>query len=540
MRAWPKRVLNHPAFLVGLVAFLTALLVQSGELGSIDTVLRFQATHSLWTLASPVLPEDYREFGLVGRDGRLYASYGIGQSLLMLPSDMVGTYLARLPLFASFAEHDPGIREIVVSHSTNILVCVLTVLVCFRFLRLLEFTVNQAMMGAFTLLFGTTFLHYTQNMMENDFILLLTLTGLCFQYEWIRTNRSRALVIGSLALGANLLTRLTTAMNITAAALFVLLVLWLQHPRGRELLARLGCYARVAGPCYAVFLLLDRIYQYYRFGSFFSTYIALYAEQQRKLDPSLPSDFPWSTPLHQGVLGPLITPEKSMFLFDPLIVVTLLLSLLLWKGFRSEIKAYLLAALWLLVIYILFYAKYFEWSGDFAWGDRYITPPVQLLAMISIPLLLRHRADLGRVVWKLGMTIATLSVAIQLASVVFWHPLEIHQMDTLGHPTFVVGLRFKNIAAAALGKVDQWGLSNEETREAGGIHSDTPYFLPFLLKKDGSVSNAIAGGLITAWLVALAALIAVLFFIQRKARRGDFAGVSPPRAVMEVAPSPDP
>jgi len=529
---------NHPGFLVGLAAFLAAVLVQSGELGSIDTVLRLQTTHSFWTSASLVLPEDYREVGLVGRDGRIYVPYGIGQSLLMLPSDMVGTHLARLSLFAFFSEHDPGIREIVVSYSTNILVCVLTVLVCFRFLRLLEFTVNQAMTGAFTLLFGTTFLHYTQNMMENNFILLLTLTGLCFQYEWVRTGRSRALVLGSLALGANLLTRLTTAMDITAATLFVLMLLWLQHIRGRELLVRLRHYASVAGPCYALFLLLDRTYQYYRFGSFFNTYLAVYAEQQKKLDPSLPSDFPWSTPLHQGVLGPLITPEKSISLFDPLIGVALLLSLFMWKQFRSEIKAYLVAAWWLLAIYILFYAKYFEWSGDFAWGDRYITPPVQLLAMISIPLLLRHRANLGRVVWKLGMAIATVSVAIQLASVVFWHPLEIHQMETLGHPTFVVGLRFKNIVAVALGKVDRWGLSNEDTREVGGIHSNTPYFLPFLLKKDGSVSNAAADGLIAAWLIALAALIAELFFIQRKARRGDFAVGSPPRAMAEVAASP--
>jgi hypothetical protein len=519
MRARQKKMLNHPAFLVGLAAFLTALLVQSGELGSIDTAIRLQTTHSLWTSA-PSVPDNSIEFGVRGKNGRIYATYGMGQSLLMLPSDTVGTYLARLPLFAGFAGHDPGIRQIVVSYSTSILVCVLTVLVCIRCLCLLEFTVNQVIAGTFTLLFGTTFLHYTQNMMENNFIFLLTLTGLSFQYEWFGTNRIRSLAIGSLALGANLLVRLTAAMDIIAAALFVLLVLWLKHVRGRELLARLGCYFRVAGPCYAVFLVIDRIYQYHRFGSFFNTYLALLAEQQRKLDPSLPPDFPWSTPLHEGVLGPLISLEKSLFLFDPLIVLTLLLSILLWKRFRPEIKAFLVAELSLLAIYIFFYAKYYNWSGDFAWGDRYITTPVQLLAMISTPLLLRHRPNLGKIVWRLGMAITIISVAIQLASVVFWHPLEIHQMETLGHPTFVVGLRFRNIAAVTLGKVDQWGLSNEDTRDVGGIHSNTPYFLPFLLKKDGSVSKTIADGVIATWLVVLVSLIALLLFIQRMARRG--------------------
>jgi hypothetical protein len=537
MRARQKRVLSHPAYLVGLAALLTALLVQSGELGSIDSTIRLQTTHSFWT-SEPSVPDNCPELGVAGKNGRMYATYGMGQSLVMLPADMAGTYLARLRLFSNFAEHDPGIRQIVVSYSTNILVCVLTVLVCMRWLRLLEFTANQAIAGALMLLFGTTFLHYTQNMMENSLIFLLTLTGLTFQYEWLRTGRIGPLAIGSLAIGANLLIRLTTAMDITAAALCVLLILWLKQVRGRELLVRLGCYVRVAGPFYAVFLVVDRIYQYCRFGSFFSTYLAVVAEQQKKADPSLPPDFPWSTPLHEGVLGPLISPEKSLFLFDPLIVLTLLLSLLFWKRFGPELKAFLAAALSLLTIYILFYGRYYEWSGDFAWGDRYITTPVQLLAMISIPLLLRHRPNVAKIVWRLGLAIATVSVAIQLASIAFWHPLEIQQMETLGHPTFVVGLRFKNIAAVTLGKVDQWGLSNENTREVGGIHSDTPYFLPFLLNKDGSVSRTIADGLIAAWMIALAALIAVLLLIQRKARRRDFATASPPWAAVELAASP--
>jgi hypothetical protein len=527
MRPGPRRILNNPAFWLGLAAFLTALLVQSGDLGSIDTVRRLQTTHSFWTSAPAVLPGEYPEFGVMGRNGTIYAWYGMGQSLLMLPSDLVGTYLERRPWFAGFADHDPGIRAILVSYSVNIPVCILTVLVCFRFLRLLEFTANQAVAGALALLFGTTFLLYTQNMLENNFILMLTLMGLCFQYEWLSTGSTRSLWIGSLALGANLLTRLTTAMDIAAAALFVVLVLWLRGFRGRDFLARLRDYARVAGPSYGVFLLVDRIYQYYRFGSFFNTYVSIAAEQQRQLDPSLPPNFPWTTPLWEGFLGPLITPEKSIFLFDPLILLTLLLSFLVWKRFGSEIKAYLVAGLWLLVIYILFYARYFVWSGDFAWGDRYITTPVQLLAMISIPLLLRYRAHLRRVAWRLGLGIAAASVVIQLASVIFWHPLEIHQMETLGHPTFVVGLRFENMAAAVLDKVDQWGLSNEDTREIDGIRSQTPYFLPFLLKKDESISKMLADGLIAAWFVGLAALIAALLVIGRKARGEEFAIVTP-------------
>jgi hypothetical protein len=526
VRARCKKLIDNPVFLLGVVAFLTALLLQSGELGSSDTTRRLQTTHSFWTSAPPVLPEDYPDFGIIGRNGKIYAWYGMGQSLLMLPADIIGTYLERLPVFANFADRDPDIRAIVVSYTTNIVVCALTVLVCFRFLLLLEFTPNQCIAGAFTLLFGTTFLHYTQNMMENNFLLLLTLTGLCFQYEWLRTGSTRALLTGSLALGANILTRLTAVLDIAAAGLFIFLILSAANARGWGLLARLWEYIRVVAPCYALFVLIDRLYQYVRFGRLWNTYLSVFAEQQRKLDPDLPANFPWTTPLHTGVLGPLITREKSLFLYDPLVLLTILLAIFLWRRFRPEIRAYLSAGFCLLGAYILFYARYYDWSGNYAWGDRYITTPVQLLAMISIPMLLRHREDLRKIAFQLGVALAAVSVIVQLASIVFWHPLELQQMETPGHPTFVVGLRFKNIAAVALGKVDQWGLSNQLTHEAG-IHSATPYFLPFLLTKDGSVSSATADALVAAWCVLLAALFSILFLIRRKARRGDFSALRP-------------
>jgi hypothetical protein len=89
------------------------------------------------------------------------------------------------------------------------------------------------------------------------------------------------------------------------------------------------------------------------------------------------------------------------------------------------------------------------------WGDRYVAMPVELLAMMAIPLLLRHRAALKTVVWRTAWGIAAAGIVAQLTSVVFWHPLEVYQVMIMGHPTFVVGLRFKNIIADILGKYEQ-------------------------------------------------------------------------------------
>ena len=117
-----RRWFSNPLCLLLLVTALIAFVVQSGELGTADTMHRLQSTHALWTSEPPVFPQEYPEFGVHGRGGKLQSWYGIGQSLLMLPADIVGTYVERLPIFADYNGTDPSVRNIIVSYSTNILV----------------------------------------------------------------------------------------------------------------------------------------------------------------------------------------------------------------------------------------------------------------------------------------------------------------------------------------------------------------------------------------------------------------------------------
>ncbi len=131
--------------------------------------------------------------------------------------------------FADYNGNDPAVRSIFVSFTTNVLIAVLTALVAYRLLLDFEFSVRQAAAGVLALLFATTHLHYSQNMTENNYIFLLTLTGLCFQYEWLRTGSRRCLLIGSSALGLNLLTRLTTGLDLMACGGFLLLVLLFEN-----------------------------------------------------------------------------------------------------------------------------------------------------------------------------------------------------------------------------------------------------------------------------------------------------------------------
>ncbi len=89
-------------------------------------------------------------------------------------------------------------------------------------------------------------------------------------------------------------------------------------------------------------------------------------------------------------------------------------------------------------------------------------------------------------------------------------------MESLGHPTFVIALRFKNIAAFALGKMDAWGLNTDEMSydQWDYVHITTWNFLPFLLRRVGAAPRWIIDSVFVVWASALALLGAVLWRLQ--------------------------
>jgi len=131
--------------------------------------------------------------------------------------------------------------------------------------------------------------------------------------------------------------------------------------------------------------------------------------------------------------------------------------------------------------------------------------------------LLRHRADVGVWAWRGAMVIIACSLIIQLASLAFWLPLEIYQMETMGHPTFVIALRFENIAAFALGKMQAWGLNNEPMTQDPWdyVHITTWNFLPFLLRRVGAAPGWVVDTAVGIWLAGMGGLLLTLEKLRR-------------------------
>ena len=75
-----------------IVALLWLILINPGSITNIDTARRMQMAHAWWTETEERIPGDRL---IINVNSQNYIPYDLGQSMLMLPGDWLGTKLAR-------------------------------------------------------------------------------------------------------------------------------------------------------------------------------------------------------------------------------------------------------------------------------------------------------------------------------------------------------------------------------------------------------------------------------------------------------------
>jgi hypothetical protein len=501
------QVWSRPTTILAVIALLVAVIVQPGNLGSVDTERRLQVTRSLWRNEPQVTEKDVSEgFGLRGTNGQMYAWYGIGQSLVMLPLDVGVTALLKMasPLGNLDSRSGGMVRRALIAYLMSPLISVLSVLLACTLLQNLGFELRSAMAGSLSLLLGTTFLAYTQVAQENNLVFFLTLCGFSFGSSWINTGKRHFLVLASGAMGFNLLVRLTTIFDLLVVALFILVVLRLQATSWAAIRLPLISFARTSLPIFALCVGIDRLYQWYRFGSWTSSYMSVLGEQWRALHPNLPQGFPFSTPFLEGFAGQLFSAEKSIFIYDPLLILTLPLLICLPKTVPLPARIFTGAALLLLVSQICFHSTYFAWMGGSCWGARFVTVPTQLVAMIGVPWAIHARHKLSRSLKATLYVIFFYSITTQLASTIFSYNLELFQRGKIYQSKLIVAQRAINITAMLSGNFHHWGLDKDIPARESLIN-----FAPFIMGKyfPESITNLV----VACWVSMLIFLIVLLW-----------------------------
>lgn len=408
---------------VAMIALLWLIVVNSGTLAP-DTSVRLKMAHALWTGEAEItLPSDYRPesrlgmIGILGTGGKRYYPYDLGQPLLMVPGDWVGTQLHKiLPQFSSLL-----LRRLAVNFLIFIPLNILAVLSCYWLLKLFDFDEKIAGISSIIWLLTTTVLHYAQVNQQNNQILLCVTLSYVAALAFIKSGKSSLVFFSGLALGGAIIIRPTSLIHGLTVLLFLVGCSAYQKLDIVKLLKIAGLWCLGLLP----FTLLWRFLDYLRFGSFWAT-IANMALKQMESDPlfvglpPVPTNFPFSNPPYIGIWGVLFSPAKSIFIYDPLLLPCLGLTVLVWGKTSPFMQWYIVSAIFNLGFHIIFTSRLDFWHGDGAWAARYHVTSVHLLLIPLIGLLMQRWFIVKKLKRWLINGLLTLSLFVQIASVILY------------------------------------------------------------------------------------------------------------------------
>ena len=155
----------------------------------------------------------------------------------------------------------------------------------------------------------------------------------------------------------------------------------------------------------------------------------------------------------EGFWGPLVTPQRSLVMFDPLV---LLVPLVLWAsaGNLRRRTGWLLAGMFLaFMAQVVFYARYIAWEGAAAWANRHTLVPVDLAVVLIAALTIEGWRRMPFWGQTLSALVVAYSLSVQVASVVYPDALEgyaagvVHKPGGIRfeRPLWVVGQRFESV-----------------------------------------------------------------------------------------------
>lgn len=306
------------------------LLLQEGAITSSDGASMYQVTRSIVENQDLTVPPAQ---GVPGRGGHSYSKYGLG-----LPLVSVVPYVIAWPVAQFAGARGDRIEQAAVATAMP-LISALLVVALYGLSRRLRAGPRASALVALGAVMGTYVLPYSKEFFAEP------LTALAIVIAIERALAGRAGSAG-LALALAGLTR-------PQAFAFAPVVLWVLWRYGRAPALRRALGPLVAGIAVAL------AYNVIRFGSL--------------------TDFGYGHPpdgftarLDRGTAGLLFNPAKSIFLFAPIILMTLPAIARLWRQHR-EAGILLVANV---AIAFLLAASWSSWAGGWSWGPRLLIPGI--------------------------------------------------------------------------------------------------------------------------------------------------------------------
>ena len=362
----PRVVSTRPAprpvapwlFLTSCAVYLASA---SGHFRVMDEYEAYWVVESFVERGELSLAPEKAFFGKVGADGRFWPPYGPLQSIVAAPA-----YLASKALAGSLdctAQQAESLGWLFASW-TNAVLAALGVVLFWQLARALGARPRRAAIAALIFAFATPWWHYATTFFSEPLSGVCLLAACLWLVIELRDRRdagpSLRIAVTSLPLALLVVSRLPLAIFCPALALGLLTLSG--GPFGRRC-ARVAVYSALPILAVAAYLAWNA----WRFGD------ALDLGYPPSTESTRPSAG-FTTPLHEGLWGLLLSPGKGLAIFAPAAVLGLACCGRLWRAAGGT-------ALWLLAIPLVplfFYATYTYWEGGYCFGPRYLLPSLGL------------------------------------------------------------------------------------------------------------------------------------------------------------------
>ncbi len=385
---------RRAGMLLALFLMSTLFLAGRGEFFRSDGLREYRVGEAIFLRGGIDLPPRRALYGTarhaLGPDGRAYSLFGLGapvQYAAAAAADRVHAVLTGRPLPRK------GKPPRFFATAANLPVVALTGVTLFFLLVDLGVAVPAAVAAALLAVFGTMQAVYATLSYNMPLANLFLLAGSLFLFRACRGWRARDALAAGLLLSAGLLTRITTAIFLPFLAVHALLA-----ARAAGLRRSLAPAAAFSAALAAGFAGLAW-HNIRRFGGVFATG---YSGDNVA--------YGFDTPLLESLPALLASPDRSILLFSPVLLLALAGVPALLRARRAEGLTLVLMALANLV----FFAKNRNWATLFAaWGPRFQLPVVALLG-VPLGFALASLRGSGRALRAAAGALCAAAVALQL------------------------------------------------------------------------------------------------------------------------------
>jgi len=287
-----------------------------------------------------------------GRHGFNYSNFGLGQSLYEIPF-----YLTSKLFHPKSKTQRQFIETTAVAFSAPVLMSLIA-LFTLLLSRILNYSWRHSWRNALLLGFCSMCWPYSKMLFRDPLQTLLLLICITCAIKARSSKPGLTLFFSGVALGFGFIVKETMVVYFP----FLLgYILWTQKEN------RLKSAVNFSIPCF-VGGISCLCYNYYRFSDFWDF---CYTSVNYK--------YGMSTPFIEGIYGLLISTGRGFFIFNPITVLAIGGIVLLLKRHRKESILFIS----IIIITVLFYAKFWSWGGSWAWGPRFLLVITPYMAVMS-------------------------------------------------------------------------------------------------------------------------------------------------------------